>query len=224
MTHGVWSEVSLERDRGKVFGKCVVQALEETNQSSLSKRWFICLLVQVNLYPLRGISVILNLLMDSLNWSISCILLPVLFLLAGHRIKLKSLTISHLTSSGVLIPLNQLRNSCLPSRVQGAYTLVRIQFSLDNKHWNSTDWAYPFVKIKLPTKLELFQRMMLPPEAPAQERNLKKSIWAGQKFLINWVSKDSLLVSCKQIISHLDTRILLLMVFHLSSELITLMF
>jgi hypothetical protein len=52
---------------------------------------------------------------------------------------------------------------------------------------------------------------------------LKESIWAGQKFLINWESKDSLLVSCKQIISHLDTRILLLMTFHLSSELITLM-
>jgi hypothetical protein len=84
MTQGVWSEVSLDKAKAKVFGRKVVQALEEKNQSSLSSSGFICLLVQVNLHPSKGISVILRLLMASLNFNISWMLPPSLFLLAGE--------------------------------------------------------------------------------------------------------------------------------------------
>ena len=68
---GVWSEVSLERVVAIVLGHMVVQELEEKNQSSFSRRGFSYLFDQVNLQPLRGISIKLNLLMVLLKDNIS---------------------------------------------------------------------------------------------------------------------------------------------------------
>jgi hypothetical protein len=65
---------------------------------------------------------------------------------------------------------------------------------------------------------------MLPPEAPRDGVNSKLSKLGGQKFLIYWESKNSLFVSWRQIISHLDSVTLLRMAFHLLSELIPLIF
>lgn len=120
MTHGVWSDVSLERTEAMVFGSEVVQALEEKNQSNLSNRGFCCLLVHVNLQPFGGISVNLNLLITSLNFSISFVFPPGLFLFSGEPMKLKSHTISHFISSDKLISLNLSRNYIFPAAVQGA--------------------------------------------------------------------------------------------------------
>lgn len=55
-------------------------------------------------------------------------------------------------------------------------------------------------------------------------RNSKESMWEGQKFLMYWESRNSLLVSCRQIMSHFDSWILLLIASHLPSELIPLIF
>ena len=90
ITQGEWSEVSLTREVAKVFGKAADQLTEEKNQSSLSKSGFIYLLVHVNLQPFRGDSLILSLLIASLNSSISWMLPPGLFLLAGDLIRMKS--------------------------------------------------------------------------------------------------------------------------------------
>ena len=90
MTQGVWPEVSMDSVGATVLGRWVVQALEEKNQSSLSKSGFIRLLVHVNLQSFRGASLILSLLIASLNSSISWMLPPGLFLLAGDLIRMKS--------------------------------------------------------------------------------------------------------------------------------------
>lgn len=156
MTNGVWFEVFLESARAKVFGQWVTQALEEKNQSSLSRWGLGCLLVQVNLHPLSRISEIISLLMASLNLSSSCKFPSGFFLFDGDRRRLKSPIVNHLTSSSMVISLNHIRKSRFPSGVHSAYTFVRTQVSPDKTHWNSTDWTKLFWKIRLPTNLELF--------------------------------------------------------------------
>jgi hypothetical protein len=121
MRQGVRSDVSLERPEAKVFGNKVVQALEEKNQSSLSRRGFCCLFVQVYLQPLRGNSTNLRLLIASLKANMSCTFPPGLFLSSCDVMRLKSPSTSHGMSSGITIFLNQFKKLTLPSWVQGAY-------------------------------------------------------------------------------------------------------
>jgi hypothetical protein len=52
----VWSEVSLESPVAHEFGKEAIRAFEQKNQSNLSSSGSPCLLIQVNLHPLRGSS------------------------------------------------------------------------------------------------------------------------------------------------------------------------
>jgi hypothetical protein len=92
MTHGAWSDVVMARGSAKVFGKLTVQAKEEKNQSSLCRSGSSCILLQVNLLPLRGISTKPILLIASLNNSISFIFPPGLFLSWGDLRRLKSPT------------------------------------------------------------------------------------------------------------------------------------
>jgi hypothetical protein len=70
----------------------------------------------------------------------------------------------------------------------------------------------------------MFHNIILPPEAPRDGINSKLSKLGGQKFLIYWESKNSLFVSWRQIISHLDSVTLLRIASHLLSELIPLIF
>jgi hypothetical protein len=121
---GVWSEVSLESPVAQELGKESIQAFEQKNQSSRSKRGSSCLLVQVNLHPLRGSSIKLSLLIAELKANISATLPPGLFLFSGALSKLKSPTINHFASTGISIFLNQLRKANLPSEVQGHKCLL----------------------------------------------------------------------------------------------------
>jgi hypothetical protein len=53
--------------------------------------------------------------------------------------------------------------------------------------------------------------IIVPPEGPTDGVNLKQPKDGGQNCLMKLRSKVSFLVSCKQMISHFDSMILLLM-------------
>lgn len=204
-----------------------LHAFEVKSQSNRSSRGLVCLFVHVYLQPLSGNSSNLKLLMaSSLKANISWKFPPGLFLSSGLliRIRLKSPTMSHLLSSGIAIPLNHCRKSIFLSEVHGAKILVRNHSSPVNLQLKCADWAYWFWNIVFAANLILFHTVMDPLDAPTEGKNMNSFIWGGQNFLTYASSKNSLLVSCKHRMSHLDSRILVLMASHFPSEFIPLMF
>jgi hypothetical protein len=84
---------------------------------------------------------------------------------------------------------------------------VIIQDSSDEIAENSTERAYSFWKITLPSSFELFQTAMKPPEFPIEGTKANSSKELGQNLLRSALSKDSFFVSYKQMISQLDSLI-----------------
>jgi hypothetical protein len=71
-----------------------------------------------------------------------------------------------------------------------------------------------FSKIFTPEKMEDFQMMMIPPEAPIEGMNSKASKVGGQILLINIISKEYFFVSWRQITSQLLSTTLSLTTSH----------
>jgi hypothetical protein len=73
-------------------------------------------------------------------------------------------------------------------------------------------------------KIELFQQIKTPPEAPLEGENANLSKRLGASFLIQELSKLLLFVSCRQKITQPLSSTLFLIASHLSSELMPLTF
>jgi hypothetical protein len=73
-----------------------------------------------------------------------------------------------------------------------------------------------FSKPEFQKKKVDFQIVFTPPEAPTEGKNSKASNTDGQNFLMNWRSKLSFLVSCRQTTSHPLSTILSLIASHFS--------
>jgi hypothetical protein len=156
ITQGTWSKAVIARGRAIVFGKLEVQAKEAKNQSSLSSRAAVCMLLHVNLVPLRGISTKPRWLMASLKRIISLILALGLFLSWGDlRIRLKSPNKRQFSSEGVCTLWINWRNSNLSLSWHGVYMFVSIQYVSDLLAWNSTERAYLFWNTSWPVNIEL---------------------------------------------------------------------
>jgi hypothetical protein len=141
-TQGIWSEVVFTKGTSKVLGKAVVQLIEVKHQYNWTNKGSDCMLLQVELWPLRGISIIPSLLMIELKvfisetfpWLIS----------VGHR------TIEIEIPYQMSKELKQLIKVIRSGPLQGLYTVVNLKWSVERRDTNSiviekilTSWTEP---------------------------------------------------------------------------------
>ena len=101
---------------------------------------------------------------------------------------------------------------------------VKIHVWAELLHVNLTDKENLLENISSPLKRPSFHAMIIPPEAPIEERNSNLLNLLGQNLLMYDRSNFSLFVSCKQRIPASLSSFFCLIASHLLSELIPLMF
>ena len=114
ITKGMWSEMGFARGCTLVEGKDSPHEEDTSTQSSLTRRGFNCMLLQVNLLPLKGMSTRSKSIIALLNNYISVILPFGLFLSSAHLQRLKSPARSQSSKDVVSKLRSQVMKAILP--------------------------------------------------------------------------------------------------------------